>query len=297
MIDLAIPSRDRNTLFLLMKTQPFAANFSHRDISSDEEEQKIIDILSLVLEGLGGTMPPNTEIILHDIRTPAHSTHTIINGHVSGRQVGDPIIAAPVDDQGLDLLYQDQPPSKGISASIGHYRSRMKDGRELKSATVLFRNRQGKAFASVCTNTDLSEYQSLHASLQKLLGVDQEAPQAALQEQRPTVDDLIEEMVSSAVNLVGKPAALMDKNEKMQIVFELLKRGVFVIKGSVERVAHSLSVSRFTIYNYLEELGYSGGAKAASKQAQRVSKKAATVKALPTKAKKKTKTVQVRQVR
>lgn len=272
-----------------MKTLPFAANFSHRDISSEDEEQKIIDILSLVLEGLGGTVPPNTEIILHDIRTPAHSTHTIINGHVSGRQVGDPIIAAPVDDQGLDLLYQDQAPSKGISASIGHYRSRMKDGRELKSATVLFRNRQGKAFASVCTNTDLSEYQSLHASLQKLLGIEKEPQQSNLLEERPTVDELIEEMVSSAVNLVGKPVALMDKNEKMQIVFELLKRGVFVIKGSVERVAHSLSVTRFTVYNYLEELGYSGGAKAASRQAERVNKKASASKSPTTKGRNKPK--------
>lgn len=263
-----------------MKTTPFAANFSHRDISNEEEEQKIIDILSLVLECLGGTVPPSTEIILHDIRHPAHSTHTIINGHVSGRQKGDPIIAAPVDDQGLDLLYEDQAPSNGISASIGHYRSRMKDGRELKSATVLFRNRQGKAFASVCSNTDLSEFQVLHASLQKLLGVATESPQNTLQEKRPTVDELIEEMVSSAVNLVGKPVASMDKSEKIQIVFELLKRGVFVIKGSVERVAVSLSVTRFTIYNYLEELGYSGGAKAASKQAGRGTKKIAAKKYL-----------------
>ncbi|WP_321792715.1 transcriptional regulator [Burkholderia pyrrocinia] len=248
-----------------MKTQPFAEKFEPREISNESEEQKIIDVLSAVLEGLGSTISPNTEIILHDIRNPAHSTHAIVNGHVTGRQVGDPIIAAPVDDQGLDLLYRDQAPTNGISASIGSYESHTRDGRRLKSATVLFRNRQGKAFASVCTNTDLSEYQAMYESLQKLLGINKRLA-AEKPESRPTIDEMIEEMVSEAVNKVGKPVTKMDKTEKLAIVMELLNRGVFVIKGSVERVAKSLAVSRFTIYNYLDELGYSRAAKAASQK-------------------------------
>jgi hypothetical protein len=32
-----------------------------------------------------------------------------------------------------------------------------------------------------------------------------------------------------------------------------------MIKGAVERVAQSLSVTRFTVYNYLEELGQPRG--------------------------------------
>jgi len=31
------------------------------------------------------------------------------------------------------------------------------------------------------------------------------------------------------------------------------KKGVFLVKGSVEQVASVLGVSRYTIYNYLEE--------------------------------------------
>jgi len=249
-----------------MKTSPFAEHFEPRPISTESEEQRIIDVLAAVVESLGSTVSPNTEVILHDIRNPSHSTHAIVNGHVTGRRLGDPIIAAPVDDQGLDLLYEDQPPTDGISASLGMYESKTRDGRRLKSSTLLLRNRQGKAFASICTNTDLTEFESLHAALQKLLGVDRPTPPESGSEAR-TVDEIIEEMVQDAVNTTGKPTALMDKQEKMQIVSELLRRGAFVIKGAVERVAHSLGVTRFTVYNYLDELGYPGGAKAASRKA------------------------------
>jgi predicted transcriptional regulator YheO len=48
---------------------------------------------------------------------------------------------------------------------------------------------------------------------------------------------------------------MMDKSQKLKVVSELVKRGVFMIKGAVDRVAQSLSVTRFTIYNYLDELG------------------------------------------
>jgi predicted transcriptional regulator YheO len=33
------------------------------------------------------------------------------------------------------------------------------------------------------------------------------------------------------------------------------ERGLFVIRGSVERVAARLGVTKFTIYNYLDEIG------------------------------------------
>lgn len=32
------------------------------------------------------------------------------------------------------------------------------------------------------------------------------------------------------------------------------RRGLFIVKGGVQRAAAALQVSRFTIYNYMEEL-------------------------------------------
>jgi predicted transcriptional regulator YheO len=124
--------------------------------------------------------------------------------------------------------------------------------------TVLLRNKKGVPIASVCANTDLTDYQLLHASLGRLIARQTE-PEPKEPGHRPTIDELIEDIVSGAIQRAGVPVALMDKGEKLKVVSELTKRGVFMIKGAVERVAQSLSVTRFTVYNYLEELGQPRG--------------------------------------
>lgn len=60
------------------------------------------------------------------------------------------------------------------------------------------------------------------------------------------IDEVIEH---SAV-----PVTLMKKEDKLGVVWELDKRGVFLIRGAVNTVAQALGVSRYTIYNYLEEI-------------------------------------------
>jgi len=46
----------------------------------------------------------------------------------------------------------------------------------------------------------------------------------------------------------------MQKDEKLETVRYLQKRGVFLVKGTIEKVANLLNVSRYTIYNYLVEV-------------------------------------------
>ncbi|MGX9899123.1 helix-turn-helix domain-containing protein [Arthrobacter sp. SA17] len=47
----------------------------------------------------------------------------------------------------------------------------------------------------------------------------------------------------------------MRKEHKVQVVAELERRGFFLVKQAAETAAIALGVTRFTIYNYLNELG------------------------------------------
>ena len=47
--------------------------------------------------------------------------------------------------------------------------------------------------------------------------------------------------------------AYLNKEEKVSIVNDLDGQGVFLIKGAIDYVAEILCVSRYTIYNYLDE--------------------------------------------
>jgi predicted transcriptional regulator YheO len=46
----------------------------------------------------------------------------------------------------------------------------------------------------------------------------------------------------------------MTQADKKEAVRHMSRRGLFLIRSSVDMVAANLGVSRFTIYNYLDEL-------------------------------------------
>lgn len=74
------------------------------------------------------------------------------------------------------------------------------------------------------------------------------APQAAPANAQQ-MDTLMQEIIGDAMSL-----ATMKREEKIQAVCEMQRRGLFIVKGGVQRAAAALQVSRFTIYNYVEEL-------------------------------------------
>jgi predicted transcriptional regulator YheO len=47
----------------------------------------------------------------------------------------------------------------------------------------------------------------------------------------------------------------MQKKHKVAVVRDLKNRGMFHLRDAVDMVAASLGVTRFTIYNYLNEIG------------------------------------------
>ena len=53
---------------------------------------------------------------------------------------------------------------------------------------------------------------------------------------------------------MNKPVAYMQKEDKLALVDDLERKGVFDVKGSVEYVAECLGVTNFTVYNYLKEI-------------------------------------------
>ena len=60
-------------------------------------------------------------------------------------------------------------------------------------------------------------------------------------------------IVQSVLNNYPIPVKLMEKEDKLQIVKRLDEKGVFLVKGAIDHVATILGVSRYTIYNYLDE--------------------------------------------
>jgi len=68
------------------------------------------------------------------------------------------------------------------------------------------------------------------------------------------VETILHSSIEEFITQQGIPVSLMKKEDKLRTVEHLDEQGIFLIRGSVATVARALGVSRYTIYNYLDEI-------------------------------------------
>lgn len=54
--------------------------------------------------------------------------------------------------------------------------------------------------------------------------------------------------------LAGCDVRLLTREERMEKIRFMQKRGIFQVKGSIEQVAKRLGITKVTVYSYLDEL-------------------------------------------
>lgn len=210
------------------------------------EAEIILGTLGTLVEPLAALLPGECEVVLHDLSDLSRSI-VAIAGNLTGRKVGGP---APDS-----LLLAREKGSYGTSLG---YSSRHPGGNELRSSTLIFRDASGRAVAALCVNNDTKDWSTALELARSMLpwtssevrGSGREGSKDSLQD----VDDLARKVLTRALALIDIPVDLMHKRHKLAVVRELNDSGYFLLRESVETAAQALGVTRFTIYNYLNEL-------------------------------------------
>lgn len=206
----------------------------------------ILQSLIPIIEGIASTFGKNCEAVLHDIKNPQNSIIAITNGHVSGRSLG-----GPMSEYGLAALKKAQFDENKIN-----YMKKTPDGRVLKSSLMYIKDENGEVIGFLCINYDISEILIVKNILDNLVDINKNDSTEASQEESfgSTIYDVLSNIVNKTLDTIGKPVAFMSKEEKVNIVEILDDKGVFLVKGAVDYIAKVLCVSRYTIYNYLDEI-------------------------------------------
>ncbi len=201
-----------------------------------------------MVEGIAKTLGKNCEVVLHEISDSKKSIVAISNGHVTGRSVGSPML-----DVGVKAI------RKGNDAdNILNYRNKSSDGRVLKSSTMFIKDEAGEIIGCLCLNIDISELIVSQKALEELTQTDIKGEINLGDFPVNSVNDVLMNIVTDTLEHYGKPVAYMNKEEKVNIVKKLDDQGAFLIKGAIDYVAKILCVSRYTIYNYLDEIRVNG---------------------------------------
>ena len=187
---------------------------------------------------------PNCEVVVHDLESndPESSIVAIENGHVSGRQIGD----GP-SHVVLDALHGDRSNLQDHLA----YLTRTKDGKILKSSTIYIRDDFGVARGIFSINYDITLMLSMEQALRTFTATDLPEPEPAAISRN--VSDLLDELIAQSVEVVGKPAALMSKEEKIRAIQFLNDSGAFLITKSGDKVCKFFGISKYTLYSYIDE--------------------------------------------
>lgn len=226
--------------------------------TTPREDTRLLDILAGVAEALRSVVNAHTEIVVHDLTNPEASIVSIVNGHVSGRQLNQSLLAGPTDDLAFDqMVRRGATEEPNAVVVLGNYTSHARDGRSLRSASTIIYGENRQPVAALCLNVDATAGEQTFKQLQALLfpADTTEAEAQSDPAEETTMEDLVSEIVEQAISNSGSTAERMTKQEKMAAVGAMHARGLFLIRGSTERVARRLGTTKFTIYNYLDELG------------------------------------------
>ena len=190
-----------------------------------------LSLLEQIADGLARQFGPDCEIVIHDLKRHdlEHSVVHINNGHITNRREGDG-------------------PSKVVLETLH------RDPASLKSSTFFIRNPEDSAVDYIFSiNYDITGLMTIERSIKALISTEDPSDTRQQPEQIVhNVNDLLDNLIEQSVALIGKPAALMNKEEKVTAIQFLNDAGAFLITKSGDKVSKYFGISKFTLYSYID---------------------------------------------
>ncbi len=214
---------------------------TRQQLENDECKQKLADLVKQLGRGIVATFGDLCEVVLHDFSDPEHSI-IWIEGNVTGRKLG-----GSVTEIGLAAI-------RGGDAQqdlIGYVRN-TKDGKVLRSSTILLRDLNGHVFGAMCVNMDITDFVDLRGTLNRLIPNANSTPRSVHFTDR--IDEVLGRVLEEAIAENQRLPARMNREDRLALIASLDRKGAFQIQRGVPAVAAYLGVSRTTIYTYLEEV-------------------------------------------
>ena len=135
-----------------------------------------------------------------------------------------------------------------------NYVTRTREGKVLLSSTMYIKNDDGQALGALCINTDISERIKIKEYLDSSLPEELNKKDSNEEFFATDVSDLLVYLIDQGINNIGRPVSEMTKEDKMKVLRFLDDRGAFLISKSSTKICQILEISKFTLYNYLDEV-------------------------------------------
>lgn len=186
----------------------------------------------------------NCEVVLHDLTSDdiEHSVVLVENGHVTHRAVGD----GPSHVVLEALKFQAPIPNDHLA-----YLTKTTDGRILKSSTLYIHDDDDRKVIGILSiNYDITSMLLAEQAIKTLVANEDDNTEPERIPQN--VNDLLDDLIHQSVALVGKPVAMMTKDDKVRAIQFLNDAGAFLITKSGDKVSNFFGISKYTLYSYID---------------------------------------------
>lgn len=209
------------------------------------EEYIVFQNAFTMAQSIGGFFGSYCEVVIHSLKHLEKSVIFIVNGHISGREIG-----APITDLALELTGKWK--DKRVDEIEPHvYKNYNKKGQLMRSTTIPLFTGESEIIGFLCINLNLEMPLS---SLAKFFSPQEGGEDSPVQESLfESKDELLNQMIHKTITQVKGDATVSSQTKNKSIILQLAKRGFFEVKGSVALLAEVLGVSTDTIYLHLRE--------------------------------------------
>ncbi|MFF2749718.1 transcriptional regulator [Kitasatospora sp. NPDC058048] len=204
---------------------------------SAENPDPRVPTWSPVCRAVALLLGPYAEVVLHDTAT---DRVLAIWNPMTPRAPGDPSLLGELD--GIDPSAPDV---------YGPYEKLLPDGRRLSSVSAVLRDETGKPTAVLCVNLDRGPLEQAAALLAGFAAPTAPRPEPLFERDWT---ERINDVVGGYVRDRGRPLERFTREDRLAVLTELDRAGVFAVRRAVPVVATALRISRSTAYSMLAEL-------------------------------------------
>ena len=205
-----------------------------------------LDVLKQLAHAMAVQFGSDCEVVIHDLSKEkiSNSIVYIENGHISGRQLGGSPSQVVLDT----IKHSKNNPSDKLS-----YLIKTDTGRLLKSSTVFIRDDDGTPVYIIGINYDITNLVGCDRAIKAIITCDgDENKESQPRRIANDVNELLDDLIQQSVELVGVPAPLMNKEDKIKAINYLNDAGAFLITKSGDKVSKYFGISKYTLYSYVD---------------------------------------------
>lgn len=211
----------------------------------------LIEQYKKIAKFLAACLGKDYEVAIHEIKNDELKLVCLENGDISKRTIN-----APLSELALRFISDEKYKNSDYEVN---YKGLSGDN-VLRSSTFFIKNDKGKLIGLLCINFNIGHInksiKKINDELKELFDIvdtNNYVEEANVEYFTEDISNVISNIIEPIIRKKNLPVARLSFDEKMLLIEELKKQGVFLLKGAVSEAAIKLHSSEASIYRYLKK--------------------------------------------